>query len=83
MQTNKRKIIGNGFLTPFDYKHPEVNTLMAEAGRIVLRLHTLQSLMWLALNTGEKEIARKWAKMEREESINLEHLRQRISKIRT
>lgn len=78
----KPEIIGNGLLTHFDYKHPEVNRLMAEADRLILRLYTLQNLMNMALDAGEKEIAHRWAKMEREASLKLEYLHRQISNIK-
>lgn len=82
MRTKERKIIGNGLLTHFDYKHPEINRLMAEADRLVLRLYTLQKLMDIALDHGEEEVAHRWAKMEREDSIRLEYLHRQISNIK-
>lgn len=83
MRTKERKIIGNGLLTHFDYKHPEINRLMAEAYRLVLRLYTLQNLMDMALDAGEKEIAHRWAKMEREDSLRLGSLHRQVLRLKT
>lgn len=77
----KQEIIGNGLLTHFDYKNPEVNRLMAEADKLVLRLYTLQKLMDMALDTGEENIADSWAKMERQASLRLEYIHRQISNI--
>jgi hypothetical protein len=78
----KPEIIGNGLLIHYDYKNPEINKLMAEVDRLVLRLYTLQNLMDMALGAGEEEIAHRWAKMEREASLRLEYLHRQISNIK-
>lgn len=68
-------------LTHFDYKHPKINLMMAEADRLILKLHTYQKLMDSAIDLGEDEIADRWGEMERQASIRLEYIHRQINNL--